>query len=359
MSHLSFGWGHAHGPSISLFNYAQGMWLTELPSLQWYIGEKVVQMLYILCLLHRHHRRVQENYCNGRVVTHMSTNTFHGESFSDAPSDGASQPWGAIFRQILVVVALVSTIVINALANILPLNGQNTGELSDQFPVLFTPAGYVFSIWSLIYLGLIAYAIYQALPSRRFDPVLQRIAYPFIISSVANCAWIFAWHYNMVPLSLGIMLALLVTLIVIYARLYPHFPTASTVQRWLVHVPFRIYLGWITVATIVNVTVVLYDAGWGGFGLAPTTWFLVMSVVGTVVALFFSVGLRDMVYPLVIAWAYVGQYAKHGDMPTVQWMALSMAVLILLSLLVPLFIVPRHRRQRTQSFNASTNEAAA
>lgn len=261
-------------------------------------------------------------------------------------------------RQILVVVALVSTIVVNALANILPLNGQNTGEISDRYQIYFTPAGYVFSIWSVIYLGLIGYAVYQALPSQRFDTRLQRIAYPFVLSCIANGAWLFAWHYNMVTLSLVIMLALLATLIVIYAQLYPHFATASTARRWLVHIPFRIYLGWITVATIVNTTVLLYDLGWDGWGLAPTVWFVIMSVVGTVIALAFSIGLRDAAYALVIVWAYVGQFAKYTDTPVVRWTALAMAIVVALSLLVPL-LRNRQPKGSHQNTNIKTANGAA
>ncbi len=117
-----------------------------------------------------------------------------------------------IVRQILIVLAVVATIVINGLANALPLNGLQTGQISDSFPVYFVPAGYVFAIWGLIYLGLLAYAVFQALPSQRENARLRSIGGLFLIGSVANIAWIFLWHYLQFPLTLLAMLVLLVTL---------------------------------------------------------------------------------------------------------------------------------------------------
>ena len=122
-------------------------------------------------------------------------------------------------RQIITVIAVVATIVVNALANILPFNGQETGAISDRFAIYFVPAGYVFSIWGLIYLGLIAYAIFQALPAQRENPRLRSIGGLFLLSSVANIAWIFLWHYEVFAATLPVMLVLLGSLIAIYLRL--------------------------------------------------------------------------------------------------------------------------------------------
>ena len=173
-------------------------------------------------------------------------------------------------RQILVILAVLATITVNALANILPINGQGTGEISDRFQVYFVPAGYVFSIWGVVYLGWLAYAIYQALPAQRNNPLLRAIALPFIVNGLANSAWIFAWHYNQFGWSLLAMLVVLASLIIIYLRLGIGTQPAPTSQRWLVNLPFSIYLGWITVATIANVTDVLYWLGWNGSPLFPS-----------------------------------------------------------------------------------------
>lgn len=238
-----------------------------------------------------------------------------------------------IVRQIAVVVAYVSVIVVNALAVLLPINGKSTGELSDQYEIYITPAGYVFSIWSLIYLGLLAYTIFQALPSQRSNPQLRTIGWPFVVSSVANVGWILVWHYELVPLSLFLMLALIGSLITIYVRLYPYYDESSVVERWTTHVPFRIYLGWITIATIVNVTVLLYYLGWNGGPIAPETWTAIMLGVATALGLYFTLLKRDVVYALVFVWALWGIAAKHGGVAVVYWAATAAAAVVLLAAL--------------------------
>ena len=136
-----------------------------------------------------------------------------------------------IYRQVAVVVSVIATIVINTLANALPLNGFNTGEISDRFAVYFTPAGYVFSIWGLIYLGLIAFSIYQALPAQRENPRLRATGWWIVLGGIANSAWIFLWHYEQFPLTIVAMLILLVTLIITYFD-------NVTLKRQLCHSPF-------------------------------------------------------------------------------------------------------------------------
>src|SRR4030043_626994 len=153
-------------------------------------------------------------------------------------------------RQISVILTILATIVINALANALPINGQNTGEISDRFQVYFVPAGYVFSIWGLIYLGLIAFAIFQALPSQRENPRLRKVGWWIALGGFANIAWIFLWHYEQFPLTVIAMLVLLGSLILTYLRLGIGRSTAPAAEKFAVHLPFSIYLGWITVATV-------------------------------------------------------------------------------------------------------------
>lgn len=237
-----------------------------------------------------------------------------------------------ILRQLLVVLAVVVTIVINTLANALPLNGLNTGEISDSFKVYFVPAGYVFSIWGLIYLGLIAYAIFQALPSQRENPRLQKIAGWFILGSLANSVWIFLWHYQQFPFTLVAMLTLLISLILIYLKLGIGTKTkVSTAETWMVRVPFSLYLGWITVATIANVTDVLYYANWGGgWGIVPQVWAVVMLGVAVIVAGLMTFLKRDTVYLAVLVWAFAGIAIKFQGTNPVYLAALLAAVLVAL-----------------------------
>jgi hypothetical protein len=235
-------------------------------------------------------------------------------------------------RQIAVIVALVLMIAINVLANVLPLNGLDTGEISDRFDIFFVPAGYVFSIWGIIYIALAAYAVYQAVPARRENPRLRAIGYLFVLSSLANVVWLFLWHYEVFNFTLVAMLALLVLLILIYLRLDIGRAEVPSGERWLVHVPFSIYLGWITVATIANVTQLLFYLNWGGWGIAPEVWAVIMLVVATGVAAAMAFVRGDVAYNLVLVWAFVGIAIEHATtslVTTAAWVAAA-AVAVLL-----------------------------
>ena len=249
-----------------------------------------------------------------------------------------------ILRQAVNLLVTVATITINGLANALPINGQTTGEISDRFRVYFVPAGYVFSIWGLIYLALGAFAVYQALPAQRENPHLRRIGYLFALSCVANSAWIFLWHYEFFELTLVVMFGLLLSLIAIYLRLDIGRARVSTAEKWLVHIPFSIYLGWITVATIANVTSVLYYLNWDGWGIRPEIWAVIMLVVGAGIASAVSIGRGDVAYVLVIVWAFAGIAVKHANTLIVAITAGLMALIVALTLLVG---VPRSK-QRAQ-----------
>jgi len=237
-------------------------------------------------------------------------------------------------RQAINLLAAVATITINGLANALPINGQTTGEISDRFRVYFVPAGYVFSIWGLIYLALSAFAVYQALPAQRENPHLRRIGYLFALSCVANSAWIFLWHYEFFELTLVAMFLLLLSLIAIYLRLDIGRARVSAAEKWLVHIPFSIYLGWITVATIANVTAVLYYLNWDGWGIRPEVWAVIMLIVGAGIASAVSISRGDVAYALVIVWAFVGIAVKHARAPIVAVTAGLMALIVALTLLV-------------------------
>src|ERR1043165_2946311 len=174
-------------------------------------------------------------------------------------------------RQYANLVSIILALVVNILASALPLNGQNTGEISDRFQVYFVPAGYVFSIWGLIYLGWIAFIIFQFQPSQTENPRLRRLGYLFAISNIANAAWLFCWHYNQFGLSVLVMLALLGLLIASYLRLDVNRSAVSAIEYWSVDVVFSVYLGWITVATVANMSDWLYLIRWDGFGISAQT----------------------------------------------------------------------------------------
>lgn len=245
-------------------------------------------------------------------------------------------------RQAINVLAVVATIVVNGLANALPLNGQTTGEISDRFDVYFVPAGYVFSIWGLIYVALVAFAVYQALPAQRENPRLRRVGYLFALSCAANVAWLFFWHYELFPLTLVAMLALLLLLIAVYLRSGVGRAQVPAAERWLAHVPFSIYLGWITVATIANATSLLDWLNWGGWGISAEAWTVMMLIVATAIASAVGLTRGDIAYMLVIVWAFAGIAIKHNNAPTVATTAWAMTELVTLMMVPSVFLQEKH-----------------
>jgi hypothetical protein len=216
------------------------------------------------------------------------------------------------FTKVMVVVAVLATILINGLANALPLNNLTTGEISDRFEVYFVPAGYVFSIWGLIYLGLIVFAVYQALPDQANNPRLQTIRTPFLISCLANIGWLFLWHYEQFMLTIVAMAVLLISLAVIYVRLEVGRSRVSRGEKWMVRVPFSVYLGWVSVATIANATSLLDYLGWGGWGIDPQVWAAIMIGVTVILGSIMAVDRHDGAFTLVLSWALVGIAVKHS-----------------------------------------------
>ncbi|KZE66088.1 hypothetical protein AWM68_06850 [Fictibacillus phosphorivorans] len=229
-------------------------------------------------------------------------------------------------RAYLNVIALLAVILVNYLANALPLNGNTTGELSAKYNVLITPAGYVFSIWGLIYLLLGFWVIYQALPKNQNKPVFQSIGLWSVFNCILNCTWIFVWHYEQLGSSLLVMIGLLLSIIVIYTRIQK-----QEEKSLFIRLPFSIYLGWISVATIVNMAVVLKYSGWNGFGLSSVTWTIIMLFVGALLAMFFTIQNKDFVFPLVFVWAYIGIGVRHmGKIDVLSNTSFALAALILL-----------------------------
>jgi hypothetical protein len=220
-------------------------------------------------------------------------------------------------RQTANLITVILALAVNILAAALPLNGQNTGEISDRFKVYFVPAGYVFAIWGVIYLGWIAFIIFQFRPSQKESPRLRRLGCLFALSNIANAAWLFAWHYNLFGLSVLIMLTLLTLLIASYWMLDVNRSSVSRAERWSVDVPFGIYLGWITVATVANVTDWLYLVEWNGFGIPATTWAVIMIAVASLVGLAMGITRRDAAYLLVLVWSFVGIAVKQTPAPDV------------------------------------------
>ncbi|HHU39309.1 MAG TPA: tryptophan-rich sensory protein [Propionibacterium sp.] len=219
----------------------------------------------------------------------------------------------------LVVVTYLAMIGLNGLANLLPINGRTTGGVSDAYQNLFAPAGLTFAIWGVIYLLLGAHVLYQlglfragagdtdgGSPSQ---VLLERVGVLFSLTSVANSAWILAWHYDFILLSTVLLVTMLVLLILITRTIIDARLTGRA--RLFVRLPFSVYFGWITVATIANITVWLVSTGWDGFGLAESTWAVAIIAVGAIIGTTVALRDKDVPYALVLIWAYLGIWIKH------------------------------------------------
>ena len=198
---------------------------------------------------------------------------------------------------------------VNYLSNALPINGKIPGEISDSFPNLFVPAGITFSIWGVIYLLLLGFIIYSFVAKDK-SPITDRVGIFFLLTCLANIGWIYAWHFGHVLPSVAIMVTFLVLLITIYQRLGIG-RTVSAGERWLVHLPFSVYMGWISVATVANVTAFLVSIGWDGFGINQVYWTIIMLVIITFIAQTVVSGRDDIAYGLVIIWALMGIVLKQ------------------------------------------------
>jgi translocator protein len=256
----------------------------------------------------------------------------------------------SLLRTALNIGALAATLLVNWLANALPLNGKDTGQLSDQYPILTVPAGYAFAIWSLIYLGLIGFVVYQALPSQRNNPRIARITPLFLFSCLANIGWLLTWHYEILSLNIVLMLVLLGSLIAIYRHLRADGAQVSSGERWLMWVPFSLYMGWITVATIVNLTVVLYAAGWQDTGTLGAALASLLFVVAAVIAATIARRFNDPAYALVVVWALVAVAIKHAAVmlvATTAWVVAAVVALVVVYTLVKLL-----RGERALSWQA-------
>ena len=244
-------------------------------------------------------------------------------------------------RQILNLLSVILALTVNILASKLPLNGQNTGEISNRFQVYFVPEGYVFAIWGVIYIGWISFTIFQLLPSQKEHSRLRRLGYLFALSNLANAAWLFCWHYNQFGLSVLVMLALLGLLIASYLRLNVNRMNVLSAEYWSVDVLFSVYLGWITVATIANISDWLYFIGWDGAGIAPQTWAVMVLGVASLLGLGIALTRSDAGYLSVLVWAFIGIAIKQTSAPVVVWTAWIAAALMLGLALFSLF---RRRR---------------
>ena len=234
----------------------------------------------------------------------------------------------------LTLIFFGAMVYMNYLANSLPINGKTTGELSDAYPNLFVPAGLTFSIWGIIYLLFAAYCVFQFFPAS--GEIAGRIAWLVIVSCVFNGLWILAWHYQKLPLSLLIMLGLLVSLIMINLQLRGE-------HSVLLKATFGVYLGWICIATIANVTALLVDTGWGGFGISHEAWTIVMIAIGTLIVSLTVLRMDNPYVGLSVVWAFAGIMIKRSADYRSIVIAAAIGILVVAIITVMAFLGKRIR----------------
>jgi hypothetical protein len=233
------------------------------------------------------------------------------------------------------LIAILATLTVNILSNFFPPRGANIGEIANTIlqGVQITPANYAFAIWGLIYLGLIAYGLYQLRPSERGNPTIRRVDSLLIIACIAQMAWVLLFTLRLFWLSVVAMLAILLPLIGAYLQLGTGKERVSRERSWIVHVPFSIYLAWISVATIVNIASALYISGWDGWGISAEGWTAIMLIVGAMIAAMVTIQRADIAFTLVFIWAYVAIAIRQLDDPSI-WITAVVAVIVLAVLLV-------------------------
>lgn len=228
----------------------------------------------------------------------------------------------------LTLLAILGTFAVNVWSNVSPINGQNIGEISNtQFAdVQIVPANYAFAIWGVIYLGLIGFGIYQLLPAQQNHAGVRQVRPLVVIACVAQAIWVLLFLYRQFWLSVLAMLAILLPLILLYLRLQIASRPANRAERWLVQVPFSIYLGWISVATIVNVALAFSSQNWDGGGISTEVWTVIMLLVAATLGALISLRHQDVAYPLVIIWALVAIAVKQAEIPLIATTATVLAI---------------------------------
>jgi benzodiazapine receptor len=244
------------------------------------------------------------------------------------------------------VLAFLSVLVVNALAGgTRLLGGKNTADVSAAYPTLITPAGFTFSIWGVIYLLLLAFVVFQLSPGHRRDPFNRQVGGLFILSSAFNIAWLFLWQYEYIVASVPLIFGLLATLVAIYVRLGVRMSKASLREKLSVHLAFSVYLGWITVASLADLSSALVAANWDGFGISTIVWGQLFIIIAVAVAFLVLVLCRDLAYGLVIVWALAGIASNQGAHPEVGSLAFAGGAGIVVAVLL-LGLVQASRRPR-------------
>jgi len=244
--------------------------------------------------------------------------------------------------QVVNIFAIIITIAVNALAEIIPVNGVTSNVISDSYPSLFTPPGYVFSIWSVIYTLLIVFMIYQALPSQRGASYLKPTSVFLVLGGLINNSWLILFHYAyeqpgiyvFTPILIGLFLVLM---LYTYVKLEIGVVNLPIRQKIAVHLPISVYAGWISLAVIANIASVLNVIIPGIPMATQELWTALVIIVALVITMLMLVLRRDAAYGLVVVWATVGIAAKQMAIPIIYFTAIGAALIVAIAIvLLPL-----------------------
>ncbi|AFY39663.1 hypothetical protein Lepto7376_3460 [[Leptolyngbya] sp. PCC 7376] len=247
-------------------------------------------------------------------------------------------------RQISNLGAIIAAFFTNILANIKPLDGLTIAEISDQYfdPVFILPKSYAFSIWGLIYVGLISLGIYQALPSQKNNPHTKQLGYWLTYASIAQIIWVVLFQYRLFAASLVMIGLITFFLVRLYITVNSNLKAPSSKIKWLVKRPVSIYCAWITVATIVNAACLLHFLDWQRWGIEPEMWAAILLVIGTGLAGFITLKHRDIVYGGVFVWAWVAIAIKNSEAELVPIFA-AIGTIILISFCILAIFISKSR----------------
>ena len=245
-----------------------------------------------------------------------------------------------------VVALFLITVFVNYASTVFLFGDTDTGDVSDEYSTLFTPADYAFSIWGLIYLALGAYVVYQAFWAREDQKIYNQLAPLLMVNLLANSLWLPTFQYEQIALSIIFMLVILGTLIQLQIMLTKDTSLPPRERAW-VRVPFSLYLGWISVATITNIAVFVKYSGWEIPDASESTWVVIMASVGALLAVIVARATRDWIYPLVFAWAFVAIAVKQVGNELIFPVTLGLAAgLVVLSVVV---LVRQRRKEKVMA----------
>ena len=226
--------------------------------------------------------------------------------------------------QVINVAVLILVLWANGAAGSGALSGESIGVVANRYPSYFLPENYVFGVWSLIYLGVIVFVLYQALPVARTSVSLSALGWGWVVNGALNIVWVVLFSFSMFVPAWLVMIALLVNLIWIHERIGFGTRQHSWPERVCIVWPFGLYLAWISVALISNTFQLVTYIGWNGFGIDGTIWSAAMMVVGTALSAFMVLHRGNWLFPVTFAWAFVGLASRYADIPLIANTALSL-----------------------------------